>query len=303
MLKDPSFKEDYDNIREAEQGTQKAERAVKDAISASPQDDAAIEKAEQGLSKAKDNERDVKEELLRKFKARGPNGEDYAQLLAIKEGEFFGARLDLRKKEEARMKAEEEVRRIKCPTKKPPVIPEIPIPRIPSWWFSIGYSYLRAPDEDAKNLNGFNASLAYNIRPWIAAKADFTYGDGKGRENVEVTGRVGGSEVPSQGLRLHRFLYLFGPQFNAQASDKVQVFGEALFGGVHDTTKFRFGTTTTSVSANAFAAAFGGGVDLNIGKKVFIRPAQLRYVLTRFGGHTQNNFQFSAGLGFRFGRR
>src|ERR1700674_1431217 len=150
-----------------------------------------------------------------------------------------------------------------------------------------GYDYMRAPDESAKNLNGFGGSLFCNVKPWIAIGGDF------GALFGSTTDTVGTTNID---VSLHRQTYLFGPQFDFYPNDKVKVFVHPLFGGVHDTTKTTIGTVTSDFSANAFAMAFGGGVDVNLNNHFAIRPIQVDYLPTHFGGAWQNNYQISTGL-------
>jgi len=60
-------------------------------------------------------------------------------------------------------------------------------------------------------------------------------------------------------------------------------------------------------SSNAFAMAFGGGVDIPVGHAVSIRPAEIDYLLTnfsnRFNNSNQNNFRYSAGINFSLGSK
>jgi len=83
----------------------------------------------------------------------------------------------------------------------------------------------------------------------------------------------------------------------------VKVFVHPLFGGVHDSTKTTIGTTTTSFSANAFAIAFGGGVDVHLNNRFAIRSIQFDFVPTRFGGAWQSNYQISTGVVIRLGEK
>jgi len=49
----------------------------------------------------------------------------------------------------------------------------------------------------------------------------------------------------------------------------------------------------------------GGGIDIKITKLIAIRPVQAEYFLTKIPdglNNRQNNFRFSAGIVFRFGR-
>lgn len=147
---------------------------------------------------------------------------------------------------------------------------------------------MRAPDESAKSLNGFNTSLFYNFTPHVALGGDFS-------------GAFGSDKSGTTDISLHRFTYLFGPQFNVFPNDKVKIFVHPLIGGVHDTTKSSFGTSSDSFSANAFAMAFGGGVDVRVTPRVSVRVFQADYLPTHFGGAWQNNFRISTGVVFRFG--
>jgi opacity protein-like surface antigen len=155
--------------------------------------------------------------------------------------------------------------------------------------FFVGYQFMRAPDESAKSLNGFNAQLFYNFNPHVGAGGEFGFASGSDQVGTTTD------------INLHRSTYLFGPQFNVYPNDKVRVFFRPLVGGVHDTTKVTSGTSHTDFSADAFMMSFGGGVDVNVSKHVAVRPFQFDYQPTHLGGEWQNNFRFSAGVVFRFG--
>ncbi len=186
--------------------------------------------------------------------------------------------------------------RVPCPPPSVTTTPPTPTPtpnekKVEACDLEFGYDYMRAPDENAKNLNGFGGSLFCNVKPWIAVGGDFSALFGS------TTDTVGTSNID---VSLHRQTYLFGPQFNFYPNDKVKIFVHPLFGGVHDTTKTTIGTTTTSFSANAFAMAFGGGVDVNLNNHFAIRPIQFDYVPTHFGGQWQSNYRISTGLVIHF---
>jgi len=75
--------------------------------------------------------------------------------------------------------------------------------------------------------------------------------------------------------------------------------GQVLFGGIHSS----FGVTGgTSGSANAFGMKLGGGLDWNVSPKFGVRLGQFNYDFSHFGGQTQNNFDYSAGAVFHFGK-
>jgi len=192
----------------------------------------------------------------------------------------------------------------KCPspsTAKPPPTPEtssVPEKTSPDEEYEKalelfgGGQYQRAPDEPVKNLYGVDTSLFYNVTPHVSIGGDFSFLFGSTSETIGTL---------KFDTTLHRQTYLFGPQFNFYPDDKVKIFVHPLFGVVHDTVKFDFGTTTTDSSASAFAMAFGGGMDIRVTPRVSFRVFEADYVPTHFGGEFQNNFRLSTGLVLRFG--
>jgi opacity protein-like surface antigen len=73
------------------------------------------------------------------------------------------------------------------------------------------------------------------------------------------------------------------------------------------------GISTGVRSANAFAMAFGGGLDIGVSKHFAIRAAQVDYLQTRFSptdalttglsssvNDRQNSLRYQAGIVFRF---
>src|SRR5205807_1968732 len=99
--------------------------------------------------------------------------------------------------------------------------------------------------------------------------------------------------------------YLCGPRFKIYENDKARIFVHSLFGGVHDKTNIKIGTSTnnTSFAANAFAMEFSGGVDLRINDRFSLRAIQIGDTLTHFGGQLQNNVMVSSGMVFTFGEK
>jgi opacity protein-like surface antigen len=132
-----------------------------------------------------------------------------------------------------------------------------------------GYSYLRV---DAGlfhiNTNGWNASITGNVNNWFG-----------------ITGDV--SAHYRSGLDLYTFV--IGPRFAAHGG--VTPFTHLLFGGA------RAGNGDSDTS---FAMVLGGGLDADLPGPFALRLAQLDYHLTRFGGNTQSNLRYSAGIVIRF---
>ena len=176
----------------------------------------------------------------------------------------------------------------------------------------LGFSFVNVHPNITKitsfNIFGGGGGVVYNFTPIIGIKADFmgyTQGNGlKSRltnEGYTIFGDVQGN----------LFTYMFGPQFKKH-SGRWQPFGEALFGAAHSNTFASLANTisgvhSTSSNNNAFAMAFGGGLDFVLGRNVQFRPVEVDYLYTRFGVNgtsyvgNQNNFRYVGGLNFTFG--
>ena len=154
-----------------------------------------------------------------------------------------------------------------------------------------GYSYFRENPSTSGvgsfNLHGGSASVAYNAKPWLSAVADFG-----GYHNNHILG---------SGVDGTLSTYLFGPRFSYRRHERITPFAQTLFGVAHASGS-GFGTTASN---NAFAASFGGGVDIKLSHRFSFRPAQVEYLMTRFpeastGRVTQNNLRVSTGIVFHF---
>lgn len=180
----------------------------------------------------------------------------------------------------------------------------------------VNYSYLRyAPSANyasGHSLNGGGGSVVYNWNEYLGIRADLQgYTSNTTGFHIPVTPAFpNGLQGNVQG---NAFTYLFGPQLKVRAH-KVQPFGNLLFGGAHTNL---YGNAFTKLcqpivngcqvskapTAEAFAMAFGGGVDIPIGKMISFRPAEISYLLTRFSNpftktNNQNNFRYLVGVNF-----
>lgn len=137
-----------------------------------------------------------------------------------------------------------------------------------------GYSYLHFHTNPSTNLNGWEASGQYKFRDWLGGVADFDghYGSFSGGPGAST------------------YTYLFGPQVSMPG--RFSPFGHLLLGGAH-LSSGRFGNSS-------FSMALGGGLDYSLKDKFSWRVAQADYLLTQFGGGSQNNFRFSTGIIYRF---
>jgi hypothetical protein len=94
--------------------------------------------------------------------------------------------------------------------------------------------------------------------------------------------------------------YLFGPRVNLRRG-KITPFTQVLLGGV---------VTSSGIETigwqNHFAMTAGGGIDIRISEHFSLRPMQAEYFLTKIPdglSNRQNNFRFSSGISFLFGRK
>jgi opacity protein-like surface antigen len=148
-----------------------------------------------------------------------------------------------------------------------------------------GYSYdHRSVGNEGLGFHGGSTSFVFNPTSLVGFKADFGVYHNK-----------------SFGTKSTTFTYLFGPQFTYRGNEHVTPFFHILVGGAHDS----FSNSSVSGSANAFAFAPGGGLDVHVSPHIAIRVAQVDYLLTKFKDdedNRQNNVRVSAGIVFRWGK-
>jgi hypothetical protein len=183
--------------------------------------------------------------------------------------------------------------------------------------FFAGYSYLRtnsAQGLPAGNLNGGIGSIAYNTTNHIALEGEIgAYHNNGEVDNTSIT-------------------YLFGPRISYGRNKKFDPFVHVLFGVIHSAISVDKTSTLIpahpaqplpapnsdgrySASQANFAMVAGGGLDFHFTKAGYFRVGEFDYMLTRFeapsfltptgptSNRNQNNFRFSAGVGFNFGGR
>jgi len=148
------------------------------------------------------------------------------------------------------------------------------------------YTYIRInPGSGASHIDcqGGGGSGAYSLNNYLGVVGEFS--------GCKWTG------LPA-GLSAHTITYLFGPRVTYRGYGRLEPFGEALFGGAHDSASGGGATITD----NAFAMALGGGVDYKWKPNLVIRFVQADYFYTKFGNTHQNNLRLQAGIVYRFGR-
>jgi hypothetical protein len=169
------------------------------------------------------------------------------------------------------------------------------------------YSYFRFNPENSgtlssHSLNGGGADISYFFTKMIGIKAEF---GGYQSNSIRFT-----NGISSASASANLFTYNVGPIVKFRA-EKFEPFAEALFGGAHSSfygnlCKQLATCVVNNPSNNAFDFVIGGGIDIPLTHSIAFRPAQVDYVLTRFGNgftsgnQNQSNFRYQAGIQFRF---
>lgn len=183
---------------------------------------------------------------------------------------------------------------------------------------AVTYSYLRyAPSAQytkGHSLNGGGGGFTYNFNDYVGLKMDL---GGFGSNTTTFT-IPSNSNFPVGGIgrvQGNLFTYLFGPQIKFR-TPKLHPYGHLLFGGAHSNVyanaykiicqPIAGGCPTSKApSGDAFAMAFGGGVDIPVHHNVSVRVGEVDYLLTRFTNAftdtNQSNIRYSAGIVFTFG--
>ena len=160
-----------------------------------------------------------------------------------------------------------------------------------------GYSYLR---NASNGFGGWEGQGTFNLTRNLGVTADLS-----GASLTPFSFSVLGV---SAGTSQHLYNYLFVPTV-----------AHALFGEAHSSLAVGVnlpvvgGISTGLTSANSFAMAFGGGVDIGLTRHLAIRAVQVDYIRTQFNtidalaaglssnlDNRQNSFRYSTGIVFRF---
>jgi hypothetical protein len=173
--------------------------------------------------------------------------------------------------------------------------------------------------EDA-SFNGFNASATYNFSKHLGIKVDVAdhFSSGTIQAGV-ITGNAGGT------TKKNRFTFQGGIQIKNNSKEaRFKPFGHVLAGINRQSVKIENADQNTinvygsdKISSTGFAATFGGGLDIRVGKRFDIRVIQFNYTVnsvssktlaqinplgipytTAIEGGKQNQFTFGFGIAF-----
>lgn len=127
---------------------------------------------------------------------------------------------------------------------------------------------------DNETLHGYGLGIQGNLSRNFGLVGEFTSNHGaSGPVSIFVPGVV--FLIPELDTTVRTFL--FGPRISGR-SKYVTVFGHALFGGATSKLRDEKGGSGFEESNTEFAMAFGGGLDVNLGRHYAIRAAQFDYL-------------------------
>lgn len=161
-----------------------------------------------------------------------------------------------------------------------------------------GYSYFRL--QKGANLNGWNASVAVDIKGWMKIVSDFSGHYGSLAEQVEFSDDDFPQISARAGERARLHFILFGPQFSLSSSDKINPFFHILMGAVHlradATARLNDIVLNVPFARVSYASAVGGGLDIKLNDSVSLRVIKADYVFTAFIRDSFSNARLSTGI-------
>jgi len=140
---------------------------------------------------------------------------------------------------------------------------------------------------------------------WLqGAKAEF---NAPILSRLSIAGELSGAHVAninSVHEDLSLITYLLGARYSLRTGGMFTPFAQALIGGVRGFDAIFPGPDGSTNAPDSFAAALGGGLNMNLSHRFAIRAIQADYLQTHLpndGNNRQNNLRLSAGIVFRFG--
>jgi len=140
---------------------------------------------------------------------------------------------------------------------------------------------------------------------WLqGAKAEF---NAPILSRLSIAGELSGAHavnINSAHEDLSLIAYLLGARYSLRTRAPIVPFAQALIGGVRGFDAIFRGPNGSTNAPDSFAAALGGGLNMNLSRRFAIRAIQADYLQTHLpndGNNRQNNLRLSAGVVFRFG--
>lgn len=159
-----------------------------------------------------------------------------------------------------------------------------------------GYTYTSLDDGPAGRLsgNGWNTGGTFFMNNWLGFEGNVAGATNSQGGSVTVAGTTFSGSASDK-----HYTFVFGPRVQF-GHGRTNPFVHALFGVDHETVSASLLGVSSSVSDNAFASAWGGGLEYGVSKHLGV-VTDADYLMTRHASATQNNIRISAGLSFRFG--
>lgn len=185
---------------------------------------------------------------------------------------------------------------------------------------SIDYSYLRFAAVDyhvtnpfdfyrAYNLNGGGGAVVWDFGRLFGLKAEF---QGYASQTRGIVLPAGNPFIPQgavANVQGNLFTYMFGPQIGKRYGI-FRPYAHGLVGGAHSNlygnayNQLSITSVSKSPSGNAFAADAGVGLDIAVGERFAIRPAEVSWLYSNFNNkltRSQNSFRYLGGIVFNLG--
>jgi len=154
---------------------------------------------------------------------------------------------------------------------------------------------------------GWGIGAQYNATKYFGIVGEYSAAHG---ESGPVSIQQPGTIVVIPKLDTRNRTLLFGPRFSYRTKP-VTIFAHVLMGAATNKLDDDLGTYNfESVTKWQFALAIGGGLDINLGKRFSLRPAQFDYIyqdsdvnqltVTGEGQGSANNFRYMLGGVFKF---
>jgi hypothetical protein len=157
----------------------------------------------------------------------------------------------------------------------------------------VGYSPIVVDLESepgGETFQGVNVSGVYNVSKYVGIKGDFS------THYKSLTERQGTATIK---LNASVQNFLGGVQIKNNSNEgRFKPFAHALVGVGRVKASARALGTSIDDSRNGFAAAFGGGFDVRVNKRISIRVIQVDYNPIRIEGETTNNIRLGFGIVF-----
>ena len=195
------------------------------------------------------------------------------------------------------------------------------------------YSFMRCKGQttgdsryEGCNMNGWNGGVDINLESNWAITIDISghYGwKDNYRENVGGTYQTAPAPstttittFPTNRWADEKIMTIMGgPRYTfAFVNERVHPYVHVLFGVSHvnpgelisetinrETGEVTARTRYQRVVENNFTQAYGGGINVIVSDKWFVRPVQVDYVALRRAGAYEKSFRIGAGFGYRIG--